>query len=57
MVRVLIENVPSYVCMCENCHAILSYYPEDIYEHHFIYCPRCRHKQRILFDPDYDGVV
>jgi len=43
--------------VCENCHAVLAYQPEDIYDYCYIYCPVCKIKQKCALDLRYDGTV
>lgn len=57
MVQVLLRKVPVLTHLCSNCHSLLAYQYNDIYENHFIYCPLCKSKEEILFDVTYDGVV
>ena len=55
--KILSPVFPGSIHFCIECHALLAYTPQDIYENHFIYCPLCKTKQECAMDLNYDGVV
>ena len=57
MMRVLSKKPVACLKECQECHAILAFGLEDIYENKYIYCPLCRTKQLSNCDLSYDGVI
>lgn len=55
--QVLMERAPALMVVCDQCGALLSYQFNDVYEGHFIYCPRCHYKQEVALQNDYRGEV
>lgn len=54
---VLSQRFPGSIHICTECHAVLAYSIQDVYENHYIYCPLCKTKQLCSMDLSYDGVI
>jgi len=55
---VLSEKYVGLFCICEGCGALIAkIQPSDIYADNLLYCPLCKHQNKLNYNKNYDGIV